>query len=112
MTVRQKLEMILENKVVQKYKLKNNVLCKKWSPKLILSFYFDIKNLFRKYDFGTFWWIVIHKWISKKNHLSMLTLGQKSSFLVCIEKDTNMTLSLWLYYELVALTKHVCEILP
>jgi hypothetical protein len=29
MTVRQKLEMILENKVVQKYKLKNNVLCKK-----------------------------------------------------------------------------------
>ena len=35
MTVRQKLGMILENKVVQKSKLENNVFNKKWSPKLI-----------------------------------------------------------------------------
>ena len=33
--VRQKLGMILENKVVQKLKLENNVSNKKWSPKLI-----------------------------------------------------------------------------
>ena len=33
--VRQKLGMILENKVVQKFKLEKNVFCKKWSPKLI-----------------------------------------------------------------------------
>jgi hypothetical protein len=31
----QKLGMILENKVVQELKLKNNVFNKKWSPKLI-----------------------------------------------------------------------------
>ena len=35
MTVHQKLGMILENKMVQKLKLKNNVFNKKWSPKLI-----------------------------------------------------------------------------
>jgi len=35
MTVRQKLGMILENKVVQKLKLEKNVFYKKWSPKLI-----------------------------------------------------------------------------
>ena len=33
--VRQKLDMILENKVVQKLKLKKNVFYTKWSPKLI-----------------------------------------------------------------------------
>ena len=33
--VRQKLGMILENKVVQKLKLEKNVFYKKWSPKLI-----------------------------------------------------------------------------
>ena len=33
MTVRQKVGMILENKVVQKLKLENNVLNKKLSPK-------------------------------------------------------------------------------
>ena len=33
--VRQKLGMILENKVVQKLKLETNVFYKKWSPKLI-----------------------------------------------------------------------------
>ena len=32
---RQKLDMILENKVVQKLKLEKNVFYKKWSPKLI-----------------------------------------------------------------------------
>ena len=35
MPVRQKLGMILENKVVQKLKLEKNVFYKKWSPKLI-----------------------------------------------------------------------------
>ena len=35
MTVRQKLGMILVNKVVRKLKLENNVFNKKWSPKLI-----------------------------------------------------------------------------
>ena len=34
--VNQKLDMILENKVVQKLKLEKNVFYKKWSPKLIL----------------------------------------------------------------------------
>ena len=38
--VRQKLGMILENKVVQKLKLEKNVFYKKWSPKMI----FDIEN--------------------------------------------------------------------
>ena len=33
--VRQKLGMILENRVVQKLKLEKNVFYKKWSPKLI-----------------------------------------------------------------------------
>ena len=33
--VRQKLDMILEKKVVQKLKLEKNVFYKKWSPKLI-----------------------------------------------------------------------------
>ena len=33
--VRQKLGMILENKVVQKLKLDKNVVYKKWSPRLI-----------------------------------------------------------------------------
>ena len=63
MTVIQKLGMILENKVVQKLKLGNNVFNKKWSPKLILlnekiiiKNYddFDIKNRLSKYDIGTF----------------------------------------------------------
>ena len=35
MSVCQKLGIILENKEVQKLKLGNNVLTKKWSPKLI-----------------------------------------------------------------------------
>ena len=39
--VRQKLGMILENKVVQKLKLEKNVLYKKWSPKLIFSNNFE-----------------------------------------------------------------------
>ena len=33
--VRQKLGMILQNKVVQQLKLEKNVFYKKWSPKLI-----------------------------------------------------------------------------
>ena len=41
--VRQKLGMILENKVVQKLKLEKNVFYKKWSPKLKLlnEFFFE-----------------------------------------------------------------------
>ena len=42
-SVRQKLGMILENKVVQKLKLEKNVFYKKWSPKLIFlnDFFFE-----------------------------------------------------------------------
>ena len=53
--VRQKLDMILENKVVQKLKLEKNVFYKKWSPKLI----FLNKCCF----------------FEKINHLSMLILA-------------------------------------
>ena len=51
--VRQKLGMILENKVVQKLKLEKNVFYKKWSPKMIflneiffekIRLIFDIQN--------------------------------------------------------------------
>ena len=43
---------------------------------------FDIENWLWKYDFGTFWRTVIHVRIFLKNFpLSMLILGQKSSFL-------------------------------
>ena len=41
MSVHQKLDIILENKVVQKLSLEKNVLSKKWSPKLI---FFNEKN--------------------------------------------------------------------
>ena len=55
MSVRQKLGIILENKMVQKYKLENNVFTKNWFPKLIflnekrnkkLRLIFDIENQF------------------------------------------------------------------
>ena len=36
---------------------------------------FDIENWLWKYNFGTFWWTVIHRRILKKNPLSMLILG-------------------------------------
>jgi hypothetical protein len=41
--VRQKLGMILENKVVQKLKLEKNIFYKKWSSKLIFlnDFFFE-----------------------------------------------------------------------
>ena len=45
--VRQKLGIILENKVVQKLKLEKNVFYKKWSPKLIFLndfFFFNSVN--------------------------------------------------------------------
>ena len=44
MPVRQKLGMVLENKVVQKLKLEKKVFYKKWSPKLIFlnEFFFQI----------------------------------------------------------------------
>ena len=53
MSVRQKLGMILENKVVQILKLEKNVFYQKWSPKLIflneicflkIQLIFDIEN--------------------------------------------------------------------
>ena len=90
--VRQKMGMILENKVVQKLKLEKNIFYKKWSPKLIFfkEFFqiekipsiFDIENWLWKYDFGTFWRTIIHcRIVLKKNPLSMLILGQKACIL-------------------------------
>ena len=85
--VRQKLGIILENKVVQKLKLEKNVFYKKWSPKLIflnefifekIPLIFDIENWLWKFDFGTFWWTIIHcRIVLKQFLLSMLILGQK-----------------------------------
>ena len=46
--VRQKLGMILENKVVQKLKLEKNVFYKKWSLKLIFLNDFFLKK-FRRF---------------------------------------------------------------
>ena len=43
-TVRQKLGMVLENKVVQKLKLEKYVFYKKWSPKLIFLNDFFLKK--------------------------------------------------------------------
>ena len=54
MPVRQKLGMVLENKVVQKLKLEKKVFYKKWSPKLIFlnEFFFEkILSIFEKIDF-------------------------------------------------------------
>ena len=53
--VRQKLGMVLENKVVQKLKLEKKVFYKKWSPKLIFLIDFFLKKfsqfLIQKIDF-------------------------------------------------------------
>ena len=46
MPVRQKLGMVLENKVVQKLKLEKKVFYKKWSPKLIFLNEFFFWNFF------------------------------------------------------------------
>jgi predicted alpha/beta-fold hydrolase len=87
MTVRQKLGMILENKVVQKLKLENNVFfCKKQSHKLIFLnekkkipsiFDFDFEStilgLFGKLSF-------MDRYFEKKSPFSVLILGQKSCF--------------------------------
>ena len=43
--VRQKLGMILENKVVQKLELEKKVFFKKWSPKLIFLYDFFLKKI-------------------------------------------------------------------
>ena len=49
-----------------------------WKIQLI----FDIKNWLWKYNFGTFWWTIIHRQILwKKIPFSMLILGQTSWFL-------------------------------
>ena len=56
--VRQKLGMILENKVVQKLKLEKNAFYKKWSPKLIfLNDFFLTK--FRQF---------LHRYGRQSNH--------------------------------------------
>ena len=88
MPVRQKLGMVLENKVVQKLKLEKKVFYKNgllnWYSSMNFFFenflsIFDIKNWLWKYNFGTFWQTTIHCMIVlKKNHPSMLILGQKS----------------------------------
>ena len=76
MPVRQKLGMVLENKVVQKLKLEKKVFYKKWSPKLIFL------NWLWKYDFGTFWQTGISRRIFlNKIPFSMLILGQKPCIL-------------------------------
>ena len=55
MSVCQKLGIILENKEVQKLKLVNNVLTKKWSPKLIfLDNFFLTSKLTLKVQFWHF----------------------------------------------------------
>ena len=91
MSVHQKLGIILESKVVQKLSLEKNVFTKQWSPKLIFlnDFFFknflsifDIENWPWKYNFGTFWWAIIHCGIVLKEFpLSLLILGQKSCIL-------------------------------
>ena len=59
--VRQKLGMILENKVVQ------ILISLKWKKKNLKKFvdFFDIENWLWKYDLGTFWQTVIHRQIKK-----------------------------------------------
>ena len=54
MPVRQKLGMILENKVVQKLKLEKKFFYKKWSPKLIFLNNFFLKKLILKVQFRHF----------------------------------------------------------
>ena len=48
--VRQKLGMILENKVVQKLELEKNVFTKKWSPKLIFLNEFFLEKILWIFD--------------------------------------------------------------
>ena len=50
MPVRQKMGMILENKVVQKLKLEKIVFYKKWSPKLIFLNDFFFENILSIFD--------------------------------------------------------------
>ena len=87
----QKLGIILENKVVQKWKLEKNVFCKKCSPKLIFlnEFFFekilsifDIENWLWKYDFSTFWQTGAPRNLKiQRFPLSMSILGQKACIL-------------------------------
>ena len=87
MSVRQKLGLILESKVVQKLNLLKKDT-KKWSPKLIFldNFlkkfdWFLTSKIDWEYNFGTFWQTVIHGRISFKNPFSMLIFGQKCCLL-------------------------------
>ena len=63
----QKLGIILENNVVQKLKLENNVFNKRWSPKLtflkINLSIFEMENWLCKYNVVTFWRTVINRQI-------------------------------------------------
>jgi hypothetical protein len=45
MSVRQKLGVILERKVVQKLSLEKDVFTKKWTPKLILLYEFFFEKI-------------------------------------------------------------------
>ena len=75
MIVCQKLDVILESKVVQKLSLEKNVFNKQWSPRFIFldkNFFekiwliFDIQNWLWKYNFGTFWQnVIIHRMFLK-----------------------------------------------
>ena len=81
MMVCQKLGMILENKVVQKWKLENNVSTTKVSPKLI---FLNVKKICRfltsKIDFESMFLALFNEFYDFFP-LSMLILGQKSCFL-------------------------------
>ena len=51
MSVHQKLDIILENKVVQKLTIEKNVFSKRWSPKLIfLNEIFFFENIWLIFD--------------------------------------------------------------
>ena len=80
-TDRQKLDTILENKVVQKLKFSKNDNNKKPSSKLIffneekirnVGMSFDIANLLWKSDLGTFWWPMWSVWKSNKKDIFLL----------------------------------------
>ena len=75
MSVRQKLSVIFQSKVVQKLSLEEKVFSKRWSPKLIfldnfffekIRLIFDIQNWLWRYNYGIFWQTVITRRIFLK----------------------------------------------
>ena len=80
--VHQKLGVILENKVVQKFKFKKRFVLQKMVSQIDILKWFFFENLLWKYNFGTFWQTIIHRGIVlKKFSLSMLIFRQKSCIL-------------------------------